>query len=99
MCCWRWPATHLAESYREKQLHGLAAFGTEGSRLLGKDTKFGVRRASRQTQVEGFPRMELHAQSGSLGGGMTKAVIAHGAQSGGQHVPEIAAHKLYPRQS
>ena len=30
---------------------------------------------------------------------MTKAVIAHGAQSPGQHVPEIAAHKLDARQS
>lgn len=40
----------------------------------------------------------MHAQAGSFGGGMTKAVIAHGAQSPGQDVSEIAAHKLYARQ-
>ena len=42
--------------------------------------------------------MKLHAQSGGFGGGMAKAVIAHGAQSPGQHVPQIAADKLYARQ-
>lgn len=43
--------------------------------------------------------MKLHAQPGRFGGGMTKAIIAHGAQSPGQHVSEIAADKLYARQS
>ena|SRR3974390_2854739 len=43
--------------------------------------------------------MKLHTQSGGFCGGMTKAVIAHGAQSDGQHVSQIAADKLYAGQS
>ena len=97
--CWGWPAIHLTKIYWEKQLHGLAAFRTERSRLLGHDTTLEIRGESRQTQVQRFSRMKLHAQSGSFCGGMTKAVIAHGAQSPGQYVSQIAAHELYARQS
>ena len=43
--------------------------------------------------------MKLHTQPGGFCGGMTKAVIPHGAQSPGQHVSQIAADKLYARQS
>ena len=43
--------------------------------------------------------MELDAQSVGFGGGMTKAVVADGAQSGGQHVAQIAAHELDAWQS
>ena len=42
--------------------------------------------------------MDLNALALGFGGGMTKAVIAHGAQSPGQHVSQIAADKLYARQ-
>jgi hypothetical protein len=48
--------------------------------------------------VHGPSRVQLDAQSGGFGGGMTKAVVANGAQSGGQHVTQIAAHELDPRE-
>src|SRR6516225_6074231 len=81
--CSGWPAVPLAKIYGEKQLHRLAAFGTKRSRLLGQEMGLAIRGRSRQTQVQRFSRMKLHAQSRSFCGGMTKAVIAHGAQSPG----------------
>ena len=59
----------------------------------------GMLRENRQPQVQRFSRMKLHAQAGGFAGGMAKAVIAHGAQSPGQHVSQIAADKLYAGQS
>ena len=58
----------------------------------------GMLRENRQTQVQRFSRMKLHAQAGGFGGGMAKAVIAYGAQSPGQHVSQIAADELYAGQ-
>ena len=43
--------------------------------------------------------MKLHTPSGGFRRGMTKAVIANGAQPPGQHVSQIAADKLYARES
>ena len=43
--------------------------------------------------------MKLHAQAGRFCGGVAEAVIAHGAQAPGQHVPQITAHELQSRQS
>ena len=94
---WRWPAIARAKIYGEKRLHGLAAFGTERSRLLGEGTGLEIRGESRQAQVQRFSRVKLHTPTGGFCGGMAKAVIAHGAQSAGEHVSEIAAYKLYAR--
>ena len=96
--CLGWSANPLAKVYREKQLHGLAALGTERCRRFG-DYLVRRRCERQQTQVQRFSRMKLHAQSGGLCGGMAKAIVAHRAQSAGQYVSEVAAHKLYARQS
>ena len=89
----------MTEMDREKQLHGLAALATKRSRMLGEQSRRRIGGDRRPPQVQRFSRMKLHAQAGGFGGGMAKAVIAHGAQAPGQHVSHIAPDKFYPRQS
>jgi len=88
----RWSACLVPWINREDQLHGSAAFGTERRRIDWSGRGYPLGGA----EQNGSSRVQLDAQPAGSGGGMTKAVVADGAQSGGQHVTQIAAHELDP---
>src|SRR5262249_55138110 len=52
----------------------------------------------RGVEENGSSGVQLDAQSVGFGGGMTKAVVADGAQPGGQDVTKIMANELDARQ-
>src|SRR6267154_1639210 len=84
----------MPKTDREDPLHDLAANGTERS---GASWGWTWQRLG-GAEVQNSSRVELDSHPIGFGGGMVEAVIADRAQSGGQHVAQVAAYELKARQ-